>query len=215
MIRVFLADDHPVMRDGLKLILSNATDIEVVGDAGDGQQALQDIARLLPDVALMDIAMPMINGIEALRALTQREKPTRVIMLSMHQSEQYVQEALRAGAWGYLLKGGPSQEVLEAIRSVHKGHRYFAHEIAERMRELMLRGEEHHSPLDALSARERQVLQLVVEGKSSSEIGKLLFLSPKTVDTYRSRLMQKLNVGDVPALVRLSIREGIVSADQP
>lgn len=213
MIKVFLVDDHPVMRDGLKLILSNANDIEVVGEAGDGATALQLLQDNPVDVAIMDISMPTMNGIEALHSLTQRHASCKVIILSMHYNEYYVQEADKAGAWGYLLKGGASKEIVEAVRSVARGQRFYTKEIAEHMRELKQRAAQNVSPLQLLSSRERQVLQLVVEGHSSSEIGRKLFLSPKTVDTYRSRLMQKLSVGDVPALVRLAVREGVVSVD--
>lgn len=208
-IRLLLADDHAVMREGLRLLLSGQADFQIVAEAGNGTDALNAIIEHKPDVALLDISMPAMNGMEVLRAMQAHKRATRVVLLSMHDNPQLAAEALSLGAAGYVLKGGGAADIVHAIRSAARNQRYLSAPLAASVEAILARGLEH-SPLAALSSRERQVLQLVVEGKSSSEIAKLLHLSPKTVDTYRSRLMQKLDVPDVVALVRLAVRLGIV-----
>ena len=205
MIRVLLVDDHAVLREGLRLLLE-AAGIEVVGEAGDGQAALQEVARLDPDIAVMDIGMPIINGIDAMSQLRDQGRRTRVILLSMHQTEQHVREAIRAGAWGYVLKGAGGGALLEAIKAVAAGRKHFSAEISAQLAELMCRPEAAADPMDSLTTRERQVLSLVVEGRTSADIASLLFLSVKTVETYRSRLMQKLGVDDVVGLIKYVLR---------
>ncbi len=206
-IRVLLVDDHAMMRDGLKGLLE-AAGISVVGAAGDGREALQRALELKPDVVVMDISMPDMNGIEAARLLRDKCHETRVVMLSMHSSSEHVFRAFEAGASGYLLKESAGAEVEAAVRAVHAGKRYLSGAIT--LAESAARSHaERSSPLDSLSARERQVLQLVVEGRSSAEIAKVIFLSRKSVETYRSRLMKKLGVSDVPALVKFAILHGI------
>ena len=205
-IRVVIADDHVLLRDGLKALLQATGDITVVGEVGNGQEALRRVPELAPDVVLMDIAMPELNGIEATRALTQKYPAARIIIVSMHTTSEHVHRALAAGAAGYLLKESAGSEVVTAVRAVHAGNRYLSRAVAEFGRLDRARAA---SPLERLSARERQVLQLVAEGKSSAEIARIVHLSPKTVETYRSRLMKKLGVGDIPALVRLAIQHGI------
>lgn len=207
-IRVLLADDHAVMRDGLKALLQMAGDITVVGEVGSGLEALRRVPELRPDVVLMDIAMPELNGIEATRLLRAKCPDTRIVMLSMYSSSEHVYRALDAGAAGYLLKDSAGNEVVAAVRAVHAGNRYLSRAVAQvgRHESARVGGA---SPWERLSVRERQVLQLVVEGKSSAEIARLVHLSPKTVETYRSRLMKKLDVSDVPSLVRLAIQHGI------
>ena len=206
-IRVVIADDHVLLRDGLKALLQATGDITVVGEVGNGQDALRRVPELAPDVVLMDIAMPELNGIEATRALTRKYPAARVIIVSMHTTSEHVHRALAAGAAGYLLKESAGSEVVTAVRAVHAGNRYLSRAVAEFGRVDSARAEA--SPLERLSPRERQVLQLVAEGKSSAEIARIVNLSPKTVETYRSRLMKKLGVGDIPALVRLVIQHGI------
>ena len=208
-IRLILADDHAVMREGLRLLLSTQADLQIVAEAGTGTDALNAIIDHKPDVALLDISMPAMNGMEVLRAVQEHKRATRVVLLSMHDNPQLAAEAISLGAVGYVLKGGGAADIVHAIRSAARNQRFLSPPLAPAVEAILARGLEH-SPLAALSSRERQVLQLVVEGKSSSEIGKLLHLSPKTVDTYRSRLMQKLDVPDVVALVRLAVRLGIV-----
>ncbi|HEX4911063.1 MAG TPA: response regulator transcription factor [Permianibacter sp.] len=208
-IRLVLADDHAVMREGLRLLLGTQADLQIVAEAGTGTDALNAIIDHKPDVALLDISMPAMNGMEVLRAVQEHKRATRVVLLSMHDNPQLAAEAISLGAAGYVLKGGGAADIVHAIRSAARNQRFLSPPLAPAVEAILARGLEH-SPLAALSSRERQVLQLVVEGKSSSEIAKLLHLSPKTVDTYRSRLMQKLDVPDVVALVRLAVRLGIV-----
>lgn len=207
-IRVVLVDDHAVMRDGLKALLQAAGDIVVIGEVGNGHDAVRTIPALAPDVVVMDIAMPELNGIDAARLLREKSPQTRILMLSMHASSEHVHRALAAGAAGYLLKESAGNEVVAAVRAVHAGNRYLSRGVAS-MGQHPSAGAGGASPLDSLSTRERQVLQLVVEGKSSAEIARIVHLSPKTVETYRSRLMKKLAVSDLPALVKLALQHGI------
>ena len=206
-IRVLLVDDHAMMRDGLKVLLE-AAGISVVGEAGDGRAALQRAIELKPDVVVMDITMPDMNGVEAARLMREKCSATRIVMLSMHSSSEHVFRAFEAGAVGYLLKEAAGAEVEAAVRAVHGGNRYVSSAITSPGSAAQSHAE-RSSPLDSLSARERQVLQLVVEGRSSAEIAKVIFLSRKSVETYRSRLMKKLDVSDVPALVKFAILHGI------
>lgn len=215
MIRVFLADDHAIVRDGLRAILEAQSDITVVGDAADGRQAVRLVQQLRPDVAVVDIAMPELNGIEATYEICQTCPDTQVVILSMHSAVEHIFRALQAGARGYLLKESAGQEVVEAVRAVYAGRRYLSGRIGETVIDDYLRQRQAatKSPLERLAPRERQVLQLVAEGKSSVEIGDILFLSPKTVDTYRSRIMQKLGLRDLPSLVKFAIQHGITSLE--
>ena len=207
-IRVMLADDHQMLRDGLKALLSASQDIEVVAAVGDGREAVRVAQELSPDVVVMDLSMPELNGVEAARLLRDKCPATRVVILSMHSSSEHVHRALEAGAVGYLLKESAGREVDAAVRAVHAGRRYLS-PVLEAAEPGARPGVAQKSPLERLTARERQVLQLVVEGHSSAEIARLVHLSPKSVGTYRSRLMKKLGVGDIPALVRLAIQHGI------
>jgi len=207
-IRVFIADDHAVMRDGLKALLEAAGDIVVIGEVANGHDAVLHVPELAPDVVLMDVAMPEMNGIEAARLLRAKLPGARIVILSMHSSSEHVYRALDAGAAGYLLKESAGSEVVAAVRAVHAGNRYLSRAIG-RIASAGPGGSVAASPLDRLSVRERQVLQLVVEGRSSAEIARLVHLSPKTVETYRSRLMSKLGVSDVPALVKFAVQHGL------
>jgi DNA-binding NarL/FixJ family response regulator len=212
-IRVLLADDHAVLRDGLKALLQASGDIEVVGVVGNGRDAVQGALELKPDIAILDVTMPGLNGIEAAALLRRKCPATRIIMLSMHSSAEHVHRALEAGACGYLLKEDASEEVVVAVRAVHAGRNYLgrARGVAGKRPVTRVHGET--SPLESLSARERQVLQLVVEGHSSAQVAAIVRLSPKSVDTYRSRLMKKLGVADVTALVKFAIQHGITPPD--
>lgn len=208
-ITVFLADDHTIVRDGLRSLLETQRDITVVGDAPDGRQALAQITELRPNIVVMDIAMQGLNGIEAARQTRQRCPQSQVIILSMHASEEYTYRALQAGVRGYLLKTAPGAEVIEAIRAVAAGRSYLSSHIQETL--VVNYMHQHRAdPLEALTAREREILQLVVEGKSSHEIALILSLSAKSVDTYRSRLMQKLGVKGLPNLIKFALEHGVV-----
>jgi len=208
-IRVLLADDHVLMREGLRALLAATTDIEVVGEVRTGREAERQSAHLVPDVVLMDVGMPDLNGIEAARAIHLKYPAVRIVMLSMHATAEYVYRAFEAGACGYLLKESAVDEVITAVRTVHGGGRYLSAVLAESMPDP---GSGYaRSPVDSLSTREREVLQLVVEGKTSSEIAGMIHLSPKSVETYRSRLMLKLGVRDLPSLVKFALEHGLTS----
>jgi DNA-binding NarL/FixJ family response regulator len=211
-INVFLADDHAVVRDGLRCLLEAQTDIRVIGDAANGREAVRMVRQLEPDVVLMDIAMPELNGIEATVQVRQGCPSVRVLMLSMHASYEHVREALKAGAQGYLLKQSAGAEVVEAVRTVHAQGAYLSQKIAGTVIADYTR-DQADSPLDALTRRERQILQLIVEGKSNLEASRSLFLSQKTVETYRSRMMQKLRVTCLPDLMKFALRHGITTLE--
>jgi DNA-binding NarL/FixJ family response regulator len=216
MIKVFLADDHAVVRDGLRYILEAQADITVAGEAGDGLQAVEQVRKLKPDVVVMDIAMPQLNGTEATRRILEDLPRTRVVILSVYSSAEHIYRGLKAGARGYLLKESAGAEVVKAVRTVHAGRRYLCDKITSTMIDTYIQQREAveaKSPLERLSSRERQVLQLVVEGKSSKEIADILHLSPKSVETYRSRLMQKLGVHDIPGLVKFAIQHGLTTLE--
>ena len=207
-IRVLLADDHALMREGLRALLEAVEDITVVGEAAGGREALRLARELEPDIVVMDISMPELNGVDAAHLIHEKLPGVRILMLSMHATSEHVHRALGAGARGYLLKESAGREVIAAVRAIHRGQSYLSATIAEIYQDTQS-GTDNHTPLEKLSTRERQVLQLVVEGKSSREIADLTYLSPKSVDTYRSRLMKKLGVQDVPALVKFAIEHGL------
>lgn len=211
-IKVFLADDHAIVRDGLRVLLETQGGITVVGEAADGRQTVRQVQQLRPDIVVMDIAMPELSGIDATEKIHETCPSARVIILSMHASTEHIYRALKAGARGYLLKESAGKEVVEAIRAVHAGRRYLSQQITESVVTNYVQQREMlptKSPIEQLSSREREVLQLVVEGKSSAEIAKILFLSPKTVETYRSRIMEKLEIHDLPNLVKFAIQHGL------
>lgn len=213
MTQVYLVDDHAMLRDGMRAVLE-AAGHRVVGEASDPTRALGDLLRLAPEVALVDLHLGERSGLELLNELHKRGHPTRCVVLTMSAQPRHVAEALRLGAAGYVLKGSPAREVLAAIDTVAQGRRYLGQEVADLALQV-LTGEAGDDPLAALSPRERQIIVMVVKGKSSTAIGQELHLSPKTVDTYRSRLMAKLGVSDVPSLVRWAIRAGLIDADAP
>ena len=208
MIRVILIDDHALVREGVGRLLEEAPGMRVVGSFEDGAAAVRFAARAEPDVAIVDVAMPGASGIDVARRLRAVSPKTRLLMLSMHARAEYVQQAFWAGAHGYVLKECAGEEVVAAVRAVHAGRRYLSARVAPRTLEDAL----VEDPLERLSAREMEVLKLVVEGNTSLEVATLLGLSPKSIDTYRSRLMTKLDVEHLPALVKFAIRRGLTSA---
>lgn len=214
---IFICDDHSIVREGLRLILEREVDLRVVGEADNGVTALRRVFELRPTVAIVDVSMPgNINGIDAAQRIRHEVPETRVIMLSMYSSADYVGRALRAGAHGYVLKASATSDIVAAVRAVVAGDRYFSPGVEDELLNTLLSHHNGSAPelrTEKLSVREREVLQLVVEGKSSVEIAELLGLSSSTVDTYRSRLMQKLQVSNLPDLVRLAIREGLLPLD--
>ncbi|MDD2270637.1 MAG: response regulator transcription factor [Desulfuromonadaceae bacterium] len=210
-IRILIADDHAMVRQGLKMILEAQSDMVVVGEAGEGREALVQAKALKPDVIIMDIAMPELNGIEATRMICDCLPTVRVIILTMHQTNEHVYRAMQAGARAYLLKESAGFTIIDAVRAVMRGRLYFGEGIEAPNK---LKSGSHipsQSPLDSLSRRERETLQLVAEGTSNAAIAEILHISPKSVETYRSRLMLKLGVSTVPDLVKFAIQHGIIS----
>ena len=216
-IKVLLADDHNLVREGLKLILQAQADMTVVADVANGRDAVQAAQIHNPDVAILDITMPELNGLDAAQQIIESSSEARIIILSMHSQSEYVHRALKMGVKGYLLKDSAGNQLVSAIRSVYNGERFLCKKTTENMMDdyVVTRDADLiNSPLEKLSSREREILQLVTEGKSSAEIGKRLFISPKTVDTYRSRLMQKLNINDIPTLVKFALQHGLTQLDR-
>jgi len=207
-ITVVVADDHAVVRDGLVAILESTPDIRVVGTATNGRQAIERVLALSPQVAILDVSMPELDGITVTRQILAARPDTAVVILSMHSSAQHVMQALEAGARSYLLKEHAGREIAATVRAVHLGRRHLSGRVAEIVAE-SINSRRGSSPVDSLSNRERQILKLVCDGRSSAEIGRILGLSPKTVDTYRSRLMQKLQVRDLAGLIKFAILHGL------
>ncbi|HET8909640.1 MAG TPA: response regulator transcription factor [Ktedonobacterales bacterium] len=212
-IRVLLADDHTILRAGLRMMLSVQPDLEIVGEASDGRQAIVEAQRLQPDVILMDITMPELNGIEATRQVKKLLPETRVLVLTMHENEEYLFQVLRAGASGYILKEAADTELISAIRSVHAGRFYLAPPAQAMMvgdyMQRVRAGEERDS-YSGLTEREREILKLVAEGYTNNQIGERLFISPKTVDTHRTHVMDKLNLHSRAELVKYAMRRGLL-----
>jgi DNA-binding NarL/FixJ family response regulator len=213
-IRVLLADDHKMIRAGLRLVLEQQPDIVVAGEADDGRDAVALAGELKPDIVVMDVAMPNLNGIEAALQIKQARPEIAIVMLSMHSDEGYILRALRAGAAGYILKDSAEADLVSAVRAVAEGKSFFSPKVSrilleDYMRKLRKTGAE--DSYDLLSAREREILQLVAEGKSSKEIANLLNLSVYTVETHRGNIMQKLNLRGIPELILYAVRKGIVA----
>jgi DNA-binding NarL/FixJ family response regulator len=213
---VFLADDHAVLRDGVKLLLEMQPDIEVVGEADDGRETVRKVSELKPDVVILDLLMPELNGIEATRQILQNAPDTRIIILSAFADSEHVFRAIQAGAKGYLIKASAGSEVVKAIHVVQSGRRYLSQVISDNLVDAYIRqreSDEIDKPLSLLNAREMEVLQLVVEGKANNDIATILALSPDTIATYRKRIMKKLNIHDLPGLVKFAISHGITALD--
>jgi DNA-binding NarL/FixJ family response regulator len=207
-IRILLADDHAMVRQGFRLILDSQPDMEVVGEAGNGREAVELAEQLTPNVVVMDVAMPELNGIEATRRISRSAPRARVLALSMHKDAVYVREILRAGARGYLLKDMIERDLVTAVRAVARGEGYLSPAVSE----AVLSDYRKHvtDPLDLLTSREREVLQLIAEGKTNKEIATSLNLSIYTVDAHRGSIMEKLNLHSVGELVRFAMRSGLI-----
>ncbi|MBS1853733.1 MAG: response regulator transcription factor [Acidobacteria bacterium] len=213
-IRILLADDHTVVRDGLRALLEHEPDMTVVGEAADGRESVQLAETETPDVVLMDLAMPNLNGMEATRRIIAANPKIGVVILSMHQDESYVLGSLKAGAKGYLLKDSMRSEVVQAIRTVVEGRSFLTRKVARLLQEdyisrLQQRGLEDR--YDLLSDREREILQLIAEGRANKEVANMLNISLTTVETHRGHILQKLEIHSVPELILYAVRKGIIS----
>lgn len=208
MIRILLADDHAMVRQGFRMILSAQPDMEIIGEAGNGKEAVEMTEKLLPDVIVMDVAMPELNGIEATRKIIAALPRSRILALSMHKDSVYVREILRAGARGYLLKDSIDSDLLAAVRAVAKGEGYLSPAVSD----AVLTDYRKHvsAPLDLLTSREREVLQMIAVGKTNKDIANELKLSVYTVDAHRGRIMEKLNLHSTGELVRFAVRNGLI-----
>ncbi len=208
MIRVLLADDHAMVRKGFRMILEAQPDMEIAGEAGNGREAVELAEKLHPDVVVMDVAMPELNGIEATRRLAASSPHTRILALSMHKDSVYVREILRAGARGYLLKDSIDTDLISAVRAVAKGDGYISPGVSD----AVLSDYRRHvtDPIDLLTSREREVLQMIAESKTNKEIAVALNLSVYTVEAHRGKIMEKLNLHSTGELVRFAVRHGLV-----
>ena len=213
-IRVLLADDHTLVRAGVRGLLQSLAGIEVVGEAEDGHEAVRLVEELHPDVVLLDIGMPGLNGLDAASRLAGPDRHARVLILSMHSSEEYVLRALRAGCAGYLLKRSAVSELEVAVRAVARGDTYLSPAVSKQVvDDYVDRTGGSPDPLDALTPRQREILQLVAEGYTSKEIAERFGLSFKTVEAHRAQIMERLHLDDLPALVRFAVRVGLVSPE--
>ena len=210
MIRVLLADDHSIVRAGLRRLVEDAGDMVVVADAADGREAISKVQESLPDVVVIDLSMPGMDGLEVVGRLLSRDPKLPVLILTMHEEEQYVVRAIEAGAMGYVTKRSAAEQLLKAIRKVHAGGRFLSESASEALATRMAKGAAARSPLDTLSTREIQVLRGLALGKSNREIAETYHISIKTIDTYRARLLKKLNLRNNAELTRFAIQNGIV-----
>ena len=212
-IRILLADDHTIIRSGLKLLLEQQPDFKVVAEASDGREAVQLVSKIHPDIAILDIGMPQLNGIEATRQIVSESPQTQVVILSMHSDEGYVLRALKAGARAYILKNSAEADLIRAVRSVAEGKSFFSPVISKMLLEDYVRKVREKSvedSYDLLTPREREILQLLAEGKTNKEVAIILNLSPHTVETHRGNILQKLNLHGTPELILYAVRKGII-----
>jgi DNA-binding NarL/FixJ family response regulator len=216
VIRILLADDHNLVRAGLRALLQALPDVEVVAECADGREALTAIAMHRPDIAILDITMPGMNGLEAAARVTKEMPGTKVVIVSMHSAESYVAQALAAGVSGYVLKDAFVDELPLLVRTITRGETYLSpaisKQIVDGLRQRMAAGSSP-TPSDTLTPRQREILQLLAEGKTAKEIAHLLGLSAKTVETHRAQIMDRLDIRDLPGLVRYAIRTGLVTSD--
>lgn len=212
-LRILLADDHTVVRQGLRKILEDRPEWDVIGEAGDGREAVRLAEELTPDVAIIDIAMPLLNGIEATRQIVKRSPTTRILVLTMHADEAYVHQILQAGATGYLLKDSADVDLVQAVSAVSKGKSFFSPAVARLMLDDYVRTLAEKGATDRyemLSEREREIFQLIAEGKANKEMAALLSISPSTVETHRARIMEKLDLHSAAEIVLYAVRRGVI-----
>jgi DNA-binding NarL/FixJ family response regulator len=210
-MRILIADDHTLVRAGLTSLIARLPEMEVVAEAADGRQALRLVRDLQPDIVLMDIAMPGLNGLESAERIHGIHPKVKIIILSMHASEEYVAQALKAGASGYLLKDAATAELEMALKSVSMGQFYLSPSISRQVVDNFLRG--GPTGVELLTPRQREILQLIAEGKGTRDIAETLHLSVKTVETHRAQLMERLDIHDVAGLIRYALKKGLISAD--
>lgn len=216
MIRVLIAEDHHLVRQGIRALLEKSNDMQIVGEAQDGQEAVEQALQLKPDVIVMDLSMPRMNGTQATEQIRAAHSPSQVIMLSMYSDDTLVRQALRSGAKGYLLKRSVAEELLLAVRAAARGETYLSSAISGSILANVLAqpsSAEEQSPFESLSAREKQVLKLVAEGNTNNAIAQEMEISVKTVEKHRTNLMTKLNVHDTAGLVRLALKHGLIFVD--
>ena len=212
--RIVIAEDYTILREGLRSLLSSHTEFEIVGEAGNGQEAIQSVNRFKPDLALMDLSMPKMNGMDAIKEIKKRSPETKVLVLTVHNTEEYIYAALQAGADGYVLKDSTHAELEMAIKSVLDGKRYVSPAISQRLIEGYLEGRKRAKPLSAwetLTQREREILKLIAEGYKNKEIAEYLCISFKTVEKHRANLMKKLDLHNVQTLTALALEKGLIS----
>ena len=215
MISIILVDDHVIMRDGLRNLLKEENDLEVVGEADNGRDAVKIILEKKPDIVIMDIAMHEMNGIEATRQIKKENPNIKIIALSMHSERQIVVGIFRAGASGYLLKDSTSTELIEALRTVYRGRNYISQKISDVVLQEIsdIKKDSEKIGVEALTNRESEILQLISEGNSTKKVAEVLFISPKTVESHRANIMDKLNIHNLPELTKYAIRTGLTSLD--
>lgn len=210
-LKILLADDHEIFRQGLKSLFLAKDGIQIVGEAVNGLEAVELFKKTEPDIVIMDISMPELNGLLASKEILHNDKDAKIIILSTHLRDSYVSEALKMGVKGYVLKDSAMEDLVSAIRAVRKGQTYLSPKVTSLTVERMLKGEAFQgAPVNRLSSREQEVLQLLAEGKSNKEIAEILFISPKTVDNHRSSIMKKLDVHDISGIVKYAIREDLI-----
>ena len=212
--RVLIADDHLVVRAGIRALIESIDGVTVVGEANDGREAVELVATLRPEIVLLDVSMPGLNGLEAATQLREQSPTTRVIILSMHANDVYVRMALKAGAAGYVLKSATAAELQAALQAVAQGQVYLSPAVSKQVVKGFVDAKASaESPLEALTPRQREILQLIAEGRTTKEVAFTLAISAKTVETHRAQIMERLQIHDVPGLVRFAIRTGLISAD--
>jgi len=212
-VRLLIADDHKIFRQGIIKLLEEESDLQVVGEAADGREVVKKATELKPDIILMDIAMANLNGLEATKQIKKVLPESKIIMLTMHKNEEYVLQSFQAGATGYILKEGAVEELVSAIRSIHQDKSFLSPTVSKTLVDAFLRKMEtgkSETPFDLLTDREREVLQLIAEGFTNREVAKQLFISVKTVEAHRAHIMQKLNIHDIAKLVKYAIQKGMV-----